>query len=98
MNLVITNIEVLNSNPSQNTLVYFNPWGFSKAQIKHQLLSTIEGLNVERADQIIFSLKDIFFGRRSEIAFQAILERYPQKKIIRLSLSQLELFLNDSSV
>jgi hypothetical protein len=98
MNFVITNIEVLNSNASQNTLVYFNPWGFSKAQIKHEVLSIIEDLNVEDSDLIIFSLKDAFFGRRSEIAFQAILERYPQKKIIRLSSGQLELFLNNSSV
>lgn len=98
MNIVITNIQHLDLDKDLNKFIYFNPWGFSKSGIASQLSNALNGIEFHAEDVIVFCIRDLFYGRRSEIAFQRISERFRRNKIIKLSPEEMESFLNNSSV
>jgi hypothetical protein len=78
--------------------LYFNPWGFSKLGIENQieeaLKNKIDNVNVE----IYFVVKNLFFGRRKNIALEKIKALYPQNKIHVLTEEELILFFDNTSI
>ena len=98
MNLVIHNLENLNIESCINRLVYFNPWGFSRAGIEKSLIEVLKSEQVPEELIIYFCIKDLFFGRRSQIALNAITKIYPKNRLIKISETDLLLFLNNSSI
>lgn len=98
MKLLLTNTIFKESRLSTDfSVIYYNPWGFSKKAIQQQVEIALSSFDLNDNDILYIYLKPHFFGKRSEIVV-----KYCQKnikaQIIELSNDKFELLINDSSV
>jgi hypothetical protein len=78
--------------------IFFNPWGFSRKSIEVQLENILKNYQIQHEELIFYLVKDLFFGRRSDIAFKHLKSIIPTANINRISEKDLELLLNNPSV
>lgn len=78
--------------------IYFNPWGFSRSGIKAQINEALKAVKLSEKYRIIFCIKNLFFGRRVEVALRELESLSPNNLILNVDRDDLELFLNNLSV
>jgi hypothetical protein len=78
--------------------IEFNPWGFSRLGIEQQVHKVMQNKNLQVTDKIILSITPLFFGRRGDIAFNALQKLFPNVNVVQVKEDQLHLFLNNLSV
>jgi hypothetical protein len=79
-------------------IIHFNPWGFSKSNIEKQISAALYETYIPSNVLIKYCIKDLFFGRRSQIALEKIRQIYPKNEIIRIEENQINLILNNFSI
>lgn len=47
-------------------LIFYNPWGFSKAAIKKEILNLIKINKIKNNDIVKFKFNNLFFGNRAK--------------------------------
>ena len=96
---LITNKNILINLNESVRIVNFNPWGFSASKIQQQIRESIGSIRFDNADIILYYVEPLFFGRRSEIAFQYLTQSYPFiNKIKFLKEDELILFFDNFSI
>jgi hypothetical protein len=98
VNIIISNYENLKNDNHFYKLVYFNPWGFSRVGIARKIIESLSAISIAEDDKIYFCLRDLFFGQRSQIAFDAVSKAYSKNIILKISEQDLYLLLNNSSI
>jgi len=98
VNIIISNLENLKIDNHFYKQVNFNPWGFSRIEIARKIIESLSTISIAEEDKIYFCIKDLFFGRRSQVAFDAVSEVYPKNIIWKISEKELYLLLNNSSI
>jgi hypothetical protein len=105
VHLLVTNrMELLDSawDPlsHEKTVVFMNPWGFSKKAIETQIIQSLKEYKVKNNSKIFLAMRPLFFGRRIEIILNTLVKMYPQNSIVMISVDVPieDLALNDSSV
>lgn len=79
-------------------IINFNPWGFSKLELQKQITEVLATKFIPLDVTILYCVKDLFFGRRSEIAFKRLKELFPKNEVIRIDIECVNLLLNNSSI
>jgi hypothetical protein len=101
--LFISNIKFENFFESHllgfgDRYIVFNPWGFSRIGIITSLKDTLSKVNVLHDAKIYVCIKPLFYGRRSSLVFEAVVNLYPSNEVMKVSEDELILLLNNSSV
>jgi hypothetical protein len=93
LNILITNIDYQKIRKTYeikkltiNKEIYLNPWGFSRSGILLQAHEAIKDLTITPEDIFYVCLKNLFFGRRAQIIFDFLEDKFPNNKIIRIYL------------
>jgi hypothetical protein len=73
MNYLLTNIcldqKLKVSLKDKFNVIFFNPWGFSKKGVQHQLYETVSFLDIQIESQVFYYIKPLFWGKRAQIGF-----------------------------
>lgn len=82
------------------TVVQYNPWGFSRSQIAKSARLILENVRLNKdADLKIFvCIKPLFFGRRGGIVLEEARRAFPVDSVFEISPSQLESFFDNPSI
>jgi len=99
MPILISNNKTILEKVKGVTVVFFNPWGFSKSDIESKIQEALCECLIEMDSEIYFYIENIFFGNRSKIALNKLRSIYPKNKIFEINnLQELELFFNQPSI
>jgi hypothetical protein len=98
--ILITNFEL---NPSAVAaaalqIYFFNPWGFSKQGIVDQIQEVLEQLPRHEELEILFCVRNRFFGNRAKIAFEKTQQYFNYQRVSQITEDELTLLLNQTSV
>lgn len=98
MKFLLTNTTRKESNLVKDIfIIYYNPWGFSKKSIEHQVETALSSFDINDNDILYIYMKPHFFGKRSEIVVK-FCQKNIKAQILVLSDDNFELLINDSSV
>ena len=98
--VLITNLDL---NPStvagaELQMYFFNPWGFSKQGIVDQIQAVLEQLPRHEELEILFCVRNRFFGNRANIAFEKTQQLFSNQRVSQITEEELMLLLNQASV
>ena len=92
MNYLLTNIcldqKLKVSLKDKFNVIFFNPWGFSKKGVQHQLYETVSFLDIQIESQVFYYIKPLFWGKRAQIGFEALKNLYPKNFLVFLNEDQ----------
>jgi hypothetical protein len=105
MIIIITNYQdiidltaKINTNNIKIRVIYFNPWGFSSSGIKGQILEALKFFEYSDQMKIIFCMKNLFFGRRLQIAISEIKLHWQNSQILKVDREEFESFFDNLSI
>lgn len=98
--VLITNLSIDETTRDNKNIVIinFNPWGFSKIGLQKQITEALVGKLIPSNVKVKYYINDLFFGRRSEIAFKKLKELFPDNEVIRIDIESVNLLLDNSSI
>ena len=62
-----------------NKLIFYRPWGFSKANIKKEIINLIKLNKIKKEDIVKYKFDNLFFGNRAKFV-EIIVSDYFNKK------------------
>jgi hypothetical protein len=98
--ILITNLELDPSSFADSKLrvYFFNPWGFSKQGIADQIQAVLNQLPRHEELEILFCIRNRFFGNREKIAFEKTQQYFNNQQVSKITAEELTLLLNQASV
>jgi hypothetical protein len=95
---VIDFVKKFRANNVVIKVIYFNPWGFSRSGIKLQIMEALKYVEYSDQMKIIFCIKNLFFGRRLQIAISEIKLHWQNSQILKVDREEFESFFDNLSI